>query len=194
MNPVDIASVLAKAAAFDQRTVGQADILAWHEALSDLEPADALAAVTRHYASSEQRIMPVHVRRHATELRRQRRELEREEQQQRALAAYAADAGPLTDRAAEIRAFVGQVRGTLPDGDREALMPRTVAWEREHRAYERAAAAEPNPDYDPRMAPVAEWNAGKADAPAGAWWADDTARERHAKTLLAEAGRLRPSA
>lgn len=192
MNPIDIANVLAKAAAFDQRTVGQADILAWHEALHDLDAADALAAVTRHYSSSEQRIMPVHVRRIATELRRQRRELEREQEKQSAIAAYAEQAGPLTDRSTEIQAFVGQVRSVLPEGDREALMPRRVAWEREHRHHQRQTEAVPNPDYDPSMKPVREWCAGKAKAPAGAWWEDDHARERHAIDLLAEAGRLQP--
>lgn len=62
MTPGDIARVLAKAAAFDQRTVGAADVAAWHEAVGDLEVGDALAAVTRHYSASTQRIMPVHVR------------------------------------------------------------------------------------------------------------------------------------
>jgi len=190
MTPIDIANVLAKAAAFDQRTVGQADILAWHEALQDLDPADALAAVTRHYAGSEQRIMPVHVRRIATELRRQRRELEAEQERQRAIEAYAAQAGPLTDRSAEIQAFVGQMRSVTPEGSREALMPRRVAWEREHRHAQRQAEAVPNPAYDPSMRPVPEWNASPRGSTA-AWWEDDAARERHAKTLLAEAGRLR---
>lgn len=193
MNPIDIGNVLAKAAAFDQRTVGQADILAWHEALQDLDAGDALAAVTRHYASSEQRIMPVHVRRIATELRRQRRELEREQENQRALTAYAEQAGPLTDRSAEIQAFVGQMRSVTPEGSREALMPRRVAWEREHRHHQRQADAVPNPAYDPSMQPVPEWCAGRAKEPAKAWWEDDAARERHAKQLLAEAGRLRPT-
>lgn len=192
MTPADTGKVLMKIAAYDQRTVGAADIAAWHEVIGGMELADALAAVTRHYASSEQRIMPVHVRRLATDIRRERHRIEREAREQRAIESYRSQAGPLTDRSAEIRAFVGQVREVLPEGDREALRPRTVAWEREHRAHERAANAEPNPDYDPDMAPVAEWCAGKATAPAGEWWEDDAARERHAQTLLAEAGRLRP--
>lgn len=193
MTPGETARVLAKAAAFDQRTIGESDVLAWHEALADLNGADALNAITQHYATSDQRIMPVHVRRLATDIRRERHRIERETDEQRAIESYRAQAGPLADRSAEIQAFVGQVREVLPEGDREALRPRTVAWEREHRAYERAANAEPNPDYDPGMAPVAEWCAGKGE-PAGEWWQDDTARERHAQTLLAEAGRLRPKA
>lgn len=63
MTPAETARVLAKASAFDQRTVGQADVLAWHEALADLDFADAMAAVTRHYADHTERIMPAHIRR-----------------------------------------------------------------------------------------------------------------------------------
>lgn len=73
MTPGDIARVLAKAAAFDQRTVGEADVLAWHEALSDLDASDALAAVTRHYARDTARLMPAHVRAEARAVRDERR-------------------------------------------------------------------------------------------------------------------------
>lgn len=128
------------------------------------------------------------IRRAAAEVGR----MERETQEHRAIEAYREQAGPLTDRAAEIQEFVGRVRSVLPEGDREALRPRTVAWEREHRAHQRSLAAEPNPAYDPTMGSIPEWNASRS-APAGAWWEDADARERHAKTLLAEAGRLRPT-
>lgn len=73
MTPEDVIDVLAKAAAFDQRTVGQADILAWHEILQKLDRDDALAAVTRHYAESRERIMPADVIRHARSFREDRR-------------------------------------------------------------------------------------------------------------------------
>ncbi len=163
----------------------------WFAAMTDVPFGLARAAAIQLIQTSTFVPKVAEIRQRAAALHRERHRLEREAQEQRAIEAYAADAGPLTDRSAEIRAFVGQIRDTLPDGDREALMPRQVAWEREHRAYERASTAEPNPDYDPGMAPVAEYCAGKADQPAGAWWADDDARERHAKTLLAEAGRIR---
>jgi hypothetical protein len=189
MTPGETARVLSKAAAFDQRTIGEADVMAWHEALADLDASDALAAVSRHYADSEQRIMPVHVRRLATEINRDRRRALREAEERKAIEAYRVEAGPLTDRSEEIRNFVDRVRGAIPEGSREALMPRAVAWEREHRAYVRQAEAEPNPAYDPGMEPVREWSASKQE-PAGAWWADPEARERHSKVLLAEAGRL----
>lgn len=63
MTPAETAKVLAKASAYDQRTVGQTDVLAWHEALRDLGYDDAMAAVAKHYAHSTDRIMPAHIRR-----------------------------------------------------------------------------------------------------------------------------------
>lgn len=61
MTPEDVVDVLTKAAAFDQRTVGEADVLAWHEVLYRVDREDALAAVTRHYTDSRDRIMPADV-------------------------------------------------------------------------------------------------------------------------------------
>lgn len=61
MTPEDVIDVLAKAAAFDQRTVGQADVLAWHEILHRIERDDALDAVAKHYAESRERLMPADV-------------------------------------------------------------------------------------------------------------------------------------
>jgi len=69
MTPGEAGRVLAKAAAFDQRTVGHADALAWAEALDGIDHADALAAVTGHYRVSTSRIMPADVRRLANEER-----------------------------------------------------------------------------------------------------------------------------
>jgi hypothetical protein len=76
VTPEDVIDVLAKAAAFDQRTVGQADILAWHEIVHRLEREDALEAVTRHYAESRERLMPADVIRHARAAREDRRRRE----------------------------------------------------------------------------------------------------------------------
>lgn len=77
MTPEDVIDVLAKAAAFDQRTVGQADILAWHEILHRLERSDALEAVTRHYAESRERLMPADVVRLARMAKLDRERVER---------------------------------------------------------------------------------------------------------------------
>lgn len=164
----------------------------WYAALADVPFDLARAAAIQLIQTNTFLPKVAEIRQRAGGLHRERRRLEREAQEQQAIEAYAAGAGPLRDRSADIQQLVGQVRTVLPEGDREALMPRAVAWERDHRAFERSATAEPNPAYDPTMAPVAEYCAGKAE-PAGAWWTDEAARERHAKTLLTEAGRLRPS-
>lgn len=73
MTPADVAKVLAKAAAFDQRTVGEADVLAWYEVIGDLDVADALAAISRHYREHAERVMPADVIRIVAEIERERR-------------------------------------------------------------------------------------------------------------------------
>ncbi len=72
MTPAETARVLAAAAAFDQRTVGTADVAAWHAALSELDYADARDAITRHYRTTTDRVMPVHVLHFAEEIRSER--------------------------------------------------------------------------------------------------------------------------
>lgn len=191
MNIEEIGAVLAKAAGFDNRTIGQANLLAWHEILGDLDLGDCLDAITAHHRESTDYLMPAHVRRIALKLRAERRERERSDEQRHALEAYAATAGPLVDRSEEIRAFVGQVRDVLPDSDLEALAPRHEHWRREHQAWQRQQDAEPNPDFVPGMASVATWQASKHE-PAGAWWQDGAKREASAVEILAAAQRLHP--
>lgn len=74
MTRSEIALLLGAIAGRDQRTIGEADVLAWHEDLGDLEFADARAAVSRHFRESEARIMPAHIRRHVKVIRSERRE------------------------------------------------------------------------------------------------------------------------
>jgi hypothetical protein len=62
MTKSEMALVLAKAAAFDARTVGDADVEAWHEVAGDVDFSDAMKAVAEHYSRSEKRLMPVHLR------------------------------------------------------------------------------------------------------------------------------------
>lgn len=62
MNEQEVGLVLAKAASFDSRTTGIADVFAWHEAIGDIPFEDALKAVTLHYQNTEKRLMPVHLR------------------------------------------------------------------------------------------------------------------------------------
>ena len=61
MSPNDIIDLLTLAAAYDQRTVGQGDVTAWHAALFKLDPDEAQAAVIAHYQDSTQRIMPADI-------------------------------------------------------------------------------------------------------------------------------------
>lgn len=150
MNLEEVGAVLAKAAAFDNRTIGDANLLAWHEVLGDLDVRDCLAAITRHHSESTEYLMPGHVRRLAEQIRKERRDRERSEQRRLALQARAAEGGSLRDRSAEIQAFVSQIRGVLPEGDIEALHSRREFWRREHEAYLRQKTAQPNPAYRPR--------------------------------------------
>lgn len=59
MRLVEMGNVLAKCAAFDHRTVGEADILAWFEAVGHLDYQLAMEAVSRFYARSKQRMWPI---------------------------------------------------------------------------------------------------------------------------------------
>jgi len=64
--------LLTVAAAFDQRTVGEGDAMAWHSVVGDLPFADAKQAVLIYYAEHRERIMPADVRQRVTEARKQR--------------------------------------------------------------------------------------------------------------------------
>ena len=63
MNRADAARLLALAAAYDCRTVGETDVAAWHLALDGLDPERCKAAIVRHYRESTDRVMPAHIRR-----------------------------------------------------------------------------------------------------------------------------------
>lgn len=77
MNVTDTGKVLAKAAAFDRRTVGDADVLAWHQAIGDLDALDALDAVAAHYQRESRWLMPADVRQHAEAAAKRRAATER---------------------------------------------------------------------------------------------------------------------
>lgn len=76
MNHSEVAKLLGLAAARDQRTVGEADVLAWHEDIGDLDFADARVALGRHFRESTDRLMPAHIRRLVRDIRAERRRLE----------------------------------------------------------------------------------------------------------------------
>lgn len=73
MTPADAAELLALAAAFDRRTVGEADARAWTAALHAMPlDDDAHAAVARHYAETDRWITPAHVRQQRAKIRAER--------------------------------------------------------------------------------------------------------------------------
>lgn len=64
--------LLTVAAAYDKRTVGKADAMAWHAAVGDLNFEDSKAAVIAHYTETTDWLMPAHVRRRVREIRDRR--------------------------------------------------------------------------------------------------------------------------
>jgi len=76
MNHAEVATILALAAARDLRKVGEADVLAWHEDIGDLDFTDAREAVRRHFRESTDRLMPAHIRRTVRVIREERRRIE----------------------------------------------------------------------------------------------------------------------
>lgn len=66
-------ALLTKMAAYDQRTIGEADVAAWHEVLpEEVGIVDALASVPAHYSRSRDRMMPADVIDAVTAVRRER--------------------------------------------------------------------------------------------------------------------------
>lgn len=56
-----VGKILATAAAFDNRTVGTADVIAWCRVIGHLAPGEAEDAVIAHYGESTDRVMPGHI-------------------------------------------------------------------------------------------------------------------------------------
>ena len=129
MNRAETARVLGKCSAYDNREVGEAMVLAWHEVLSFVDYDDALTAVARHYAVSRDWLMPVDVIEHVTDIREERAAAERAERAEMMRRQTAEICGPpgeparTSDRSAELLA---QLRRTLPPGRPEKL--RGPAW------------------------------------------------------------------
>jgi hypothetical protein len=72
VNRQDTALLLGMCAAYDQRTIGDADALAWHEILSDLDFDDAKLAVVAHYRTETRRVMPADIRAAVKKIRAER--------------------------------------------------------------------------------------------------------------------------
>jgi hypothetical protein len=72
MNPADAAELLAVAATFDKRTVGDFEARAWAKALTGLDPRDCAAAIENHYTNTPEWLMPAHVRAEVRRIRNER--------------------------------------------------------------------------------------------------------------------------
>jgi hypothetical protein len=63
VTPSETAELLARCAAFDRRTTGDADVAAWHQIVGDLDLQDCVAAVVEHYRQpAPPWCMPSHIR------------------------------------------------------------------------------------------------------------------------------------
>ncbi len=77
MNATEMGELLGFAASFDKRTVGDADIIAWLEAIGDLPFGDARAAVAAHYRNEpDKHLMPGHILKGVRAMRAARLECE----------------------------------------------------------------------------------------------------------------------
>lgn len=72
MNRSETAQLLTKIAAFDRRTIGEADVLAWHEILEPFPLADCLDAVRAYFSETREWCMPSDVVQRVQAVRTQR--------------------------------------------------------------------------------------------------------------------------
>lgn len=61
MTLAETADLLSIAAALDYRTIGEADVRAWHMTLADIDFTAATAALTAHYRDTTRRAMPADI-------------------------------------------------------------------------------------------------------------------------------------
>jgi hypothetical protein len=109
MTKAEVALLLAAAAGRDRRTIGETDVLAWHEDIGDLDYADAREALRQHYRETTEWVMPAHIRRLVRQIRDERRRLE-QAHEVRALPGRFEDD---VTRDIRIRAGVAQCRDVL---------------------------------------------------------------------------------
>ena len=72
MNAEQAGQVLAKCASYDRRKTGDADTIAWYQAIGDLAYDDCIAAVIAHYSETTDWIMPAHIRQRVKQAREAR--------------------------------------------------------------------------------------------------------------------------
>ena len=148
MNRAETSDLLALIARYDNRRVDDATVIAWHAVLGDLLAVDCQAAVIRHVGTSDAYLMPVHVRRLADEIDRDRRRHAREARETEQAAIEAADP-TRRDRSDAVRELIAELRAKLPEGDPDSLRHASKHWREVREARERQENAEPNPHFDP---------------------------------------------
>jgi hypothetical protein len=141
----DAARILSKCAAYDQRTIGDADVAAWHEALNLANPpitaADALTAIAAWHAESvdDRRIRIAHIIQGAQRIAYRRAGAERAAKLAEQLALETAETEDRTEDRDELLAKLAEKFGS---GDPAVLRRREwVAHERRQRL------AKPNPHF-----------------------------------------------
>lgn len=72
MTKADVARLLTLITAFDRRTLGEADVEAWHLVLAEYDVDDCAQAVKDHFTASRGWLMPVDVAERATVIVRAR--------------------------------------------------------------------------------------------------------------------------
>lgn len=120
MNLVETHDLLTLAAKYDNRRFDDATVVAWREVLADLPFEDCRNAVVAHFANSDSYLMPVHVRRRALELDRDRRRRIREEREAAERLAIEADPSR-KDRSEEVEALLTDLREALPPSNPNAF-------------------------------------------------------------------------
>lgn len=70
MKRSEVAALLSMCSAYDNRTIGEADVVAWHTIIGHLPVEQARAAVIDHYTRESRRIMPADVMAGAKRIRR----------------------------------------------------------------------------------------------------------------------------
>lgn len=151
MNLAETHDLLGLIRAYDNRNFDDATVIAWHAVLGDLDLADCQRAVVKHVNTSDAYLMPVHIRRGAEEIDRERRKAIREAREAEVAAIEAADP-TRRDRSEAVKALIEELRERLPEGDPDSLRYGSRYWREQREARERQENAEPNPHYDPAVA------------------------------------------
>lgn len=173
MTPEDVVDVLSFASAYDARTVGQVDVMAWHKVIGRWDRDEACEAVARHFTESRERVMPADVIRHIKGIR----EEQRREQHSDALALPSRweDDPDRDERAKAARERLH--REVLAPLAQKRSVERALREQETNEAIESARA---------RFAAGSEWQTNP-NGKTGVWWDDPAARERHCRELLDEA-------